>query len=216
MWRGDLGGESLDRLFYSRLRSVEKKISPFEQEYAYRETLRDMGYEDMQHLDAAQQCGLAVSSHVATSVLNGPPMTAVLRTLELSLDWAKANFKPEKRGIYWSYMDGSLKESGSEERAAIRLLAYNWHLQQLQRGKLVPKLAKSLQDLLRQDLMLCDCSADNIDGEVSVPTLRDCGFCLPLRRRWRMDWEESRADVFVWWNSDVRRKYIDAWQSWRG
>jgi len=147
--------------------------------------------------------GLAVSVRFATysaNIDNRP--AAFVRELAAKQKQAEDLFEPRKNGAYWAY---SRAEYASEDRilnAAIDLLAYRWHLDRLAKSPTMPQLAEALRSYLDDGLLLADVQPDNVARRDGVWTLFDCGFTVPVAKRWNDMWLDEKVDPDRWWDSE--------------
>lgn len=209
LWRQDIPDRPLSAYVSERYQALRKQYKPFSKEHMAA-MARDGSSQQSDHLEQAQQNGLAISSYLFDRTCNAREHTSnPIRDLLNLRAWAESQFSPVKHGISWTYHKGK-EELSHLERAAIGVLAYDWHLEQVAMGRLAPALASSLRLIAKRGLMLGDCSASNIASS-PVPTLFDCGFCIPLKTHWLGAWEEAGADMCPWWNHNEREKRLRAW-----
>ena len=212
LWREDIPGEDFSHVARERSGALRDqiKLKALGRDWLIQIRTADAvgGWETAERFSEAQQNGLAYAFYMHGSVSHGgaDPLT-VMRTVEGLMPWARDVFNPRKKGAYWLYAD---REITGAERAAIGLLAYDWHLEQIAQGEHAPEVAQALRRLARSGMLVADCQPDNLSGESQPVKIRDLGISVPVSPKLMPEWEESRASMDAW----DRMIAIDRMRAW--
>jgi len=165
---------------------------------------KDRGLDAFDLLHEVQQSGMTVAMGFSDHLLRGAHPTEFARVLRSRQREASRMFRPRKRGIDWFYTDEDVWKD-RDLHAAVRLMAYEWHLERLRGNILLGPFAKAALTYLARGLVLGDCQADNFGKSKGVWTLFDAGFCVPVHSRWAETWEGEKIDTALWSATDRGR-----------
>lgn len=175
---------------------------------------REEGAVECTHLEGLNSAGLGIASQIAHRMRSGRASIAdVQRQIKSAGPWAERVFQPYFGGHFdrWRYsLDPEARDPGYPYEVALRLLGYEFHLDNLAIGTLMPDLARSLLRLKQEGIVILDVQADAISAAGEMPTLFDGGLTLPVHSRWGRLWEQVGAQP-IWWDHDARTR---AWEAW--
>ena len=201
-----MGGEDeADRLLFEGART-KREIA-----WAKRVKLdQEFHLGEFDELAALNQAGLCYALSTGYAMGKGLTMREAIRRIQAVMPWAQKQFDPEYTGGYsgWQYTRDR-REHHFPDSVAVCLLAFEFHLQRLAVGKIMPELAQSLLGLLEAGVICCDIQADNISAAGPISTLFDGGFTLPTDDRWLDFWDHIGARTDRWSDHNLRYRAWD-------
>jgi hypothetical protein len=170
------------------------------------------GVDGFPILHAMQQASIGVALRFAqlSEFDDRPAMFAI--ELDRAMPEANSHFNPRWQAGGWTYSDLSDRDPVLD--AATSLLAFEWQLDRLRGHRMLGDVADAISAFFGEGILLADAQPDNIARTRSGWTLFDCGFALPLDRRWNAMWLDEEADPALWISSR-RWEIFNQLAAWR-
>jgi len=224
VWRKDLPPPNLAREMDARGAQVRDRYPEDRlwaskhggRQYAweqYAKAREAVGLTEESDLGHAKNAGLTVSSIFTASEAHGSGIEGAQRSLRGQMAWAVRVFEPTYRDEMWGWRwtAKNERELSTSERSALELLGFEFIMNRLARGKLVPEMAQSLLRLVEEGVLVGDVNPDNVSAGVRPYTLFDGGFTLPLDPKWNGLWHSVGPRIERWWDHEARGNAFGVW-----